>query len=138
MIVHQIVDINEDINNSISKALEYLCKENNINYKNQEYKVLFSNEKLFLNHNDIVFTSGSKKYLSFYGKVYTNKNKTITETVHLENDKVIINPHENSLLIIRGGVGNSTKVEEDQEILYFYIAPKYFLKLHDGLSWQTL
>jgi hypothetical protein len=138
MTVYYTTTVDENINKSIRDAVEYLCKENNINYKKQEYKVLFSNEKLLLKNNNVVFTSGSNNYLSFYGKAYLDKNKNIVETVYLENSTATVNPTENSLLVIRGGVGNSTTVEEDKDVLYFYVVPNYLLKLHDQSSWQTL
>jgi hypothetical protein len=127
-----------DINKSINEAVESMCKENNINYKKQDYKILFSKETLFFKNNDVSFTSGSKNYLSFYGKVYLTKNDKVTETIHLASSAVVIDTPENSILVLGGGVKNSTKVENDKEILHFYIAPNHLLRYHDSKLWQTL
>jgi hypothetical protein len=121
---------------SIKTLLDYMCKENKINQKSQDYKILFSNEKVFKKHNSVLFTSGSKKYLSFYGKLYSNKKNKISETIHLEDETVTFEVFDNTVLIIFGGVNNSTNVEEEESILYFYIAPKIMLDLQEPGKWQ--
>jgi len=138
MTAYKLFIIEDSLNKTIKKITEEMCKENKINYKNQEYKVLFSNEKILFKNNDIRFTSGSKKTLSFYGKIYLNKKETIVETIHLENNLVKIKPENNNCLIVCGGIDNSTVVEHDEELLYFYIAPKHMLEMHDPKTWQTL
>lgn len=121
---------------SIKTLLDYMCKENKINQKSQDYKILFSNEKVFKKHNSILFTSGSKKYLSFYGKLYSNKKNKIIETIHLKNETIAFEVFEDTALIIFGGVNNSTNVEEEENILYFYIAPKVMLEMQEPGKWQ--
>jgi len=138
MINYYLTAIDGNIDKTISKAVESICKANNINYKKQEYKILFSNQMLSFRNNDVVFTSGSKKYLSFYGRVHTNKNEKIIEKIYLENTLVTIDPPENSVLIMLGGVESSTEVNQDNDILHFYIAPSHLLELHDPSSWKTL
>jgi hypothetical protein len=138
MISYSIININENIFNSIVHQVKFMCKENNINYEKQKYKILFSNEKIFYENNDVKFTSGIKKYLSFYGKVYLNKKETIVEKVHLENDLFVFTPENNDILIISGGIDNSTIVKNDEELLHFYVAPSNFLELQDLKLWQVL
>jgi hypothetical protein len=138
MINYYLTEIDESIDKSISKAVERMCKANNINYTKQEYKILFSSQLLSLKNNNVVFTSGAKKYLSFYGRVYMNKDKKIIEKIHLDNTLVVIDPPENSILVVLGGVQTSTEVEQDSQVLHFYVAPAHLLKLHDPLSWKTL
>jgi len=121
---------------SIKTLLEYMCKENRINQKSQDYKILFSNEKVFKEHNSVLFTSGSKKYLSFYGKLYLNKKNKISETIYLEDETITFEAFKDTVLIISGGVNNSTNVEDEENILYFYIAPKIMLDLQEPGKWQ--
>jgi hypothetical protein len=123
---------------SITTLLEYMCKENKINQKSQDYKILFSNEKVFKKNNSILFTSGSKKYLSFYGKLYLDKKNKISETIYLEDETITFEVFEDTVLIISGGVSNSTMVEDDENILYFYIAPKVMLDMQEPGKWQDL
>ncbi len=123
---------------SIQKVLDFMCKENNINQKRQNYKILFNKEKLFPKYNDTLFTSGSKKYLSFYGKIYLDEDSTALETIHLDNNNIVIKPSVNSLLVIFGGIKNSTVVENEEDVLYFYIAPSIMLGMQDPGKWQDL
>lgn len=123
---------------SIRTLLTFMCKENNINQERQKYKVLFNNEQVLTQHNGLMFTSGSKKYMSFYGKIYLNKNINMVETIVTGGDNVIIEPYANSILMISGGVNNSTTVQNDQDVLYFYIAPEYLLELQDSQKWENL
>jgi hypothetical protein len=123
---------------SITTLLEYMCKENKITQKSQDYKILFSNEKVFKKNNSILFTSGSKKYLSFYGKLYLDKKNKISETIYLEDETITFEVFEDTVLIISGGVSNSTMVEDDENILYFYIAPKVMLDMQEPGKWQDL
>jgi hypothetical protein len=85
-----------------------------------------------------LFTSGSKKYLSFYGKVYLNKDSKIVETIHLDNQDIVIHPSVNSILIMSGGVKNSTVVENEEDVLYFYIAPTLMLDMHEPGKWEYI
>lgn len=123
---------------SITIAVKAMCKENRINYEKQKYKILFSNETLFAKNNDIRFTSGSKKYLCFYGKSYSNKNGNISETIYLKDRPVNFNPENDKALLILGGIENSTAVDNDENLLHFYIAPSSLIGLQDPLLWQTL
>lgn len=138
MTEYKVVDIKDNLFESIAKEIEIICKENNINYKKQEYRVLFTNEKILHKHNDLKFTSGIKKYLCFYGKSYLNKTSKISESIYLQNEIVSIEPETNSILIISGGIDNSTVVEKDEELTYFYVAPTYLLGLQDPKLWQIL
>lgn len=130
--------IEGDTSKSINILIQEICKTNNINYNKQKYKILFSNEKIYFKNNDVKFTSGLKKYLCFYGKIYLNKKSKIIETIYLDNDLFKIEPEINNILIISGGINNSTIVEHDEELLYFYIAPSFFLEMQDPKTWQTL
>ncbi len=123
---------------SIQKFLGFMCKENNISQKRQDYKILIKEERLFPKDNDILFTSGSKKYLSFYGKIYLSNNSKILETIYQDDQKTTLEPSVNSLLIISGGVKNSTIVESEESIRYFYIAPNHLLGLQDPEKWQDI
>lgn len=123
---------------SITTAVKVMCKQNNINYEKQNYNVLFSNEKLFVKNNNVKFTSGSKKYLSFYGKLYSNKNGKIIENIYLKDSLITLEPEINNFLMISGGVENSTVVNNDEELLYFYVAPQTMLKMQDPGLWQNL
>ena len=118
-----ISDVGNNVNVTIKTLVKSMCKENKINYEKQKYNVLFSNEKMFIKNNDLKFTSGSKDILSFYGKVYLNKNGKLVENIFLDDNTVQIEPKETDIIIISGGVDNSTVVEIDQELLYFYVAP---------------
>lgn len=138
MINYHLTTIDRSIDKSIANAVERICKANNINYKKQEYKILFSNHNLSSKNNDVVFVSGSKKYLSFYGRVYLNKNQKVIEKIYSDNTIVTIDPPGNSILVVLGGVETSTIVEHDKDVLHFYIAPAHLLELHDPLSWKTL
>lgn len=123
---------------SIKSLLSLMCKENNINQERQNYKILLNKERILVENNNISFTSGSKKYMSFYGKIYLNKNINMSETVNVEGQEIIIGPYENSILIISGGAKNSTSVQEDQDVLYFYIAPSHLLDLQDPTKWENI
>jgi hypothetical protein len=138
MIHYLVSDIKKDINSTIKELVEYLCKENKINYKKQEYKLLFSNEKMLSQNNDMKFTSGSKNDLSFYGKIYLNKNGKVVESIYIEDDVIEVEPKDTELLIMYGGTKNSTTVEVDQELPYFYVAPSYLLEMQDLNLWQDL
>lgn len=138
MIEYNISKIDDSYIESIKTLLEYMCKENKINKKSQEYKILFSDEKVLKKHNSVLFTSGSKKYLSFYGKIYLNKKNKIIETIHLEDGPISFEVFDNTILIILGGINNSTNVEDEENILYFYIAPKAMLELQEPGKWQDL
>lgn len=138
MTYYKLVEIKDSLLESIAKEIESICKENNINYKKQEYRILFCNEKVLYKNNGIRFTSGIKKYLCFYGKTYLNKTGKITESIDLENEIVNLDPESNDALIIFGGVDNSTLVEKDEELLHFYVAPTHLLGLQDPKLWQIL
>ncbi len=138
MIYYKLVDIKDSINNTINLLVQDICKENKVNYEKQNYKVLFSNEKILAKNNDIKFTSGSKKSLSFYGKIYSNKNGKIVETIYLKDDIVHLEPNSSSLLIMYDSIDNSTKVDNDEDLLHFYVAPEILLGMQDPLLWETL
>lgn len=138
MIEYRLFKIQDNINNTINLLVQDICKENKINYQKQEYKILFSNEKILVKHNDIKFTSGSKKSLSFYGKTYLSKKSKIVENVYLKDNIVKFEPEKDSLLIMCEGIDNSTFVENDEDLTYFYVAPKALIKLQDPTLWQSL
>jgi len=138
MMEYSVLKIENSNIESITTLLEYMCKENKITQKSQDYKILFSNEKVFKKNNSILFTSGSKKYLSFYGKLYLDKKNKISETIYLEDETITFEVFEDTVLIISGGVSNSTMVEDDENILYFYIAPKVMLDMQEPGKWQDL
>jgi hypothetical protein len=123
---------------TIKTLIQNICKENKINYEKQEYSILFSNENMFLKNNDIKFTSGSRNILSFYGKIYLNKKGKLIENIFLDNEIVKLEPKETDLIVICGGIENSTFVEIDQELLYFYVAPSSLLDAQQPKLWQTL
>jgi hypothetical protein len=135
---YSFVDIVNNEFESIQELLGVMCKKNKINQYRQDYRIIFSSEKIFVRNNGVRFTSGSKKYLSFYGKIYLNKNGKIIETVHIDDKDVFFSASNNSLLMISGGISNSTVLEYDQEIMYFYIAPKSMLELQDIKNWQKV
>jgi hypothetical protein len=135
---YSLVDLDNEVDIVIKKITQGLCKENSINYQKQQYRILFSSEDVFLKNNDIRFTSGLKKYLSFYGKVYLNKKGRIIENIHLQNNTITLEPNQNSLLVLSGGINNSTFVENDENLLHFYIAPNSMLGLQDQDLWKSL
>ena len=138
MTYYTLSTVKDDAHKSINILIQDICKINNINYNKQKYKILFSNEKIYFKNNDIKFTSGSKKYLCFYGKIYLNKKNKIIETIYLDNDLIKIEPEINNILIISGGTDNSTVLECDEELLHFYVAPSSLLEMQDPKTWQTL
>lgn len=138
MIDYIVKEIDRDHNDLIKDLTKTICKENKINYDSQNYKLFFSNEKLLPKNNSVRFVSGSKKYLCFYGKIYINKVNSIIENIHLQDETVSIEPQNNSLLIMCGGIENSTVVENDEELLHFYVAPSHMVELQDPSLWQTL
>ena len=138
MIEYIVSDVGNDANSTIKRLIKSICKENKINYEKQEYNISFSNENMFLKNNNLKFTSGAKNILSFYGKIYLNKKGKIIENVFLHDDIIKLEPKETDLIVICGGVDNSTVVEIDQELLYFYVAPSSLLKLQQPNLWQTL
>jgi hypothetical protein len=138
MIKYIVSNLGNDTNSTIKTLVQSICKENKINYEKQEYHVLFSNESMLLKNNDLKFTSGSKNILSFYGKIYLNKKGKIIENIFLHDDIIKLEPKETDLIVICGGVDNSTVVEIDQDLLYFYVAPSSLLKLQQSKLWQTL
>lgn len=138
MIDYILFDVKDNTNSTIKELVKDMCKENKINYIKQEYKILFSNEKMIVANNEVKFTSGSKKDLSFYGKVYLNKNGNVIENIFLQDNVVKVEPKETDILIISGGIDNSTVVEFDQELVYFYIAPTYSLEAQKPDLWQNL
>lgn len=127
-----------DILKSITSTVKEICKKNRINYEKQEYKVLFSNETLFLKNNELRFTSGSKKYLCFYGRSYSNKKGKIVETIYLKDNLFDFVTEDNQALLVFGGIENSTIVDNDENLLHFYVAPKSLLELQDPALWQTI
>jgi hypothetical protein len=133
-----LFDIQDNINITIKTSIKSMCKEKKINYIKQDYKILFSSEKNLITNNEVKFTSGSKDNLSFYGKVYLNKKGKIIENIFLKDYVVKLEPKENQIVIISGGLDNSTFVEIDQELLYFYIAPNNLLEAQKPNSWQSL
>lgn len=135
---YRLVNIKDNINNTINLLVQDICKENKINYEKQEYKVLFSNEKIFVKNNDIKFTSGAKKSLSFYGKVYSKKKGNVIESIYLKDEVIHLKVNNDSLLIMCEGIENSTEVDNDQELLHFYVAPGNLLIMQDPLLWQTI
>lgn len=135
---YNLFNVDADIVKSINIAVRTMCKENKINYERQSYKILFSNETLFVKNNGIKFTSGSKRYLCFYGKIYSNKKGIITESVYLKDNTVVLKPKLDSALIISGGINNSSMVDNDENLLHFYVAPETLLGLQHPDSWQTL
>lgn len=136
--VYLLVDAQNISKSKIAQAVNILCKENKINYEKQEYKILFSNEDILLQNNNIRFTSGLKKYLSFYGKIYLNKIGNITEDIYLQDKTISLKPNTNSFLVICGGIDNSTTVDHDESLLHFYVAPSYLLDLQDQKLWQSI
>lgn len=138
MIYYMIVDIKDDINNVISLLVQNICKENKINYQKQEYKILFSNEKMLVRNNDIKFTSGTKNALSFYGKLYSDKKGKVIEKIYLKDDVITFEPKHDNLLIMFEGIDNSTIVDDDQDLLYFYVAPNNLITMQDPSLWQDL
>lgn len=133
-----VSDVASSPNVTIKTLVQSMCKENKINYEKQNYNVLFSNEKMFIKNNDLKFTSGSKDILSFYGKIYLNKKGKLIENIFLDDNAVQIEPKETDIIVISGGVDNSTVVEIDQELLYFYVAPSYLLEAQQPNLWQSL
>jgi len=130
--------IDDDVDIKINSLVKDMCKKNKINYEKQDYRILFSDEKIPLTHNDVKFTSGSKKYLSFYGKIYLNKTSRIFESLYLDSGLITIEPKRTELILVCGGVENSTVVETDERILHFYVAPNHLLELQDPLLWKSL
>jgi hypothetical protein len=131
-------EIKDSQTESIKTLLDFMCRENKIYKERQNYKIYFNKERIFTKHNHVLFTSGSKKYLSFYGKVYLNKDSKIVETIHLDNQDIVIHPSVNSILIMSGGVKNSTVVENEEDVLYFYIAPTLMLDMHEPGKWEYI
>jgi len=138
MTEYKLVKIEDSINETITFIVQDICKENKINYEKQEYKVLFSNEKILVKNNDVKFTSGSKNSLSFYGKIYSNKRGRVIESIYLKDDAIHLEPNNNSLLIICEGIKNSTKVDDDQDLLHFYVAPANLIIMQDPSLWQAI
>lgn len=138
MTEYKIANIEDSIHKTINLIVQDICKENKINYQKQEYRVLFSNEKILVKNKDIKFTSGAKKSLSFYGKIYLNKKGKIIESIYLKDNIVQLEPKTKSLLIMCEGINNSTLVENDEILTYFYVAPQAFIKLQDPTLWQNL
>jgi hypothetical protein len=138
MTEYSFTEIKDSEIESIKTLLGFMCKENNIHQERQNYKISFNKEKIFIKNNHVLFTSGSKKYLSFYGKVYLNQDSKIIETIHSESQNITIEPSANSVLIISGGVSNSTTVENEEDVLYFYIAPSLMLDMHEPGKWQNI
>lgn len=133
-----LVDIEDSIDKTITKTIKSLCKENKINYEKQQYKILFCSEKIFFKNNNVRFTSGSSKDLSFYGKVYLNKTGKIAESIYIQDKAINLEPNTNNLLVISGGIDNSTIVDHDESLLHFYVAPSYLLELQDQKLWQSI
>ena len=128
----------EEVNKTIKSIVENMCKENKINYNKQNYMISFSDEQVLFENNGIRFTSGSKKLLSFYGKVYLDKNKKIIECIHVNEKGEFIEIEENGILVISGGIQNSTFIKNYEEIMHFYVAPKHMLNWQNPENWQTL
>lgn len=135
---YSIFSLDSNLIESITVTVKTMCKENKINYEKQGYKILFSNETLFTKNNGIKFTSGSKKYLCFYGRSYSNKKENISETIYLKDGPIIFNPDNDKALLISGGIDNSTIVDNDENLLHFYVAPSSLLGLQDPDLWQNL
>jgi hypothetical protein len=138
MIQYKISDISDSVHNTINLMVQDICKENKINYQKQEYRILFSNEKILVKNKDIKFTSGAKKSLSFYGKIYLNKKGKIIESIYLKDNLLQLEPKPNSLLIMCEGIDNSTLVENDEILTHFYVAPEALTRLQDPTLWQNL
>lgn len=130
------IDDNTDI--TIKNLVKKMCNNNKINYEKQDYQVLFSNEDFLVKNNNVKFTSGSEKYLCFYGKIYLDKKNKIIESIHLQNSMINLEPKNKDILIVFGGIKNSTIVEHDEKLLCFYVAPTYLLEMQDPKTWKIL
>jgi hypothetical protein len=135
---YKLVKIEDSIKETITFIVQDICKENKINYEKQDYRVLFSNEKILVKNNDVKFTSGSKNSLSFYGKIYSNKRGRVIESIYLKDDAINLEPNNNSLLIVCEGIKNSTTVDDDQDLLHFYVAPANLTIMQDPSLWQAI
>ena len=131
-IVSNDIDYIENIKNQI----EILCIENNINKNKQNYKILILTETI--SPNKMIFTSGSKKTLSFYGRVYLGTGNKIKEKIHEDETIKEFYLKPNSLIIIRGGTYSSTEVERDTQILSFYVAPSSMVSHLTLDNWELL
>ena len=138
MIDFMLSEIDGSESETIQLMLNSMCKQNRINQEKQHYKIFFSNEKIYVRNNEVQFTSGSTKYLSFYGKVYIKTSGKVLEKIYSNNGVVEFEPPDASILMIYGGTNNSTIVEHDEDILYFYIAPSHMLDMQNPENWQTL
>jgi hypothetical protein len=129
---------NKDIKETIKLTVEDMCKKNRINYNKQNYMISFSEEQVLFKNNGTPFTSGSKKTLSFYGKIYSDKNKKIIECIHVDEKRDYVEIDGDGILVICGGIQNSTFIKHYEEITHFYVAPSGMLEWQNPENWETL
>lgn len=132
----KIVDNSINYMDDIKKQIEILCIENNINKNKQNYKILVLNETIV--PNNLIFTSGSRKTLSFYGRVCIDAGNRIKEKIYEGKTVQEFYLKHNSLIIIRGGTHSSTEVEKNTQVLSFYIAPESMVSHLSLDNWQLL
>jgi hypothetical protein len=120
----------------IGNELKTLCIENNINYNKQNYKILIVEETL--KDSELIFTSGSSKTLSFYGRVYLDSDAQIVEKIHNQGGVDEHHMVRNSFIIISGGTKSSTRLSEDVQVLSFYIAPKSLIDGQFADNWKSV
>lgn len=132
----KIVDNSTNYIDDIKKQIDILCIENNINKNRQNYKILILNEIIV--PNNLVFTSGSRKTLSFYGRVYIDTGKKIKEKIYEGKTMQEFYLSPSSLIVIRGGTHSSTEIEENTQVLSFYVAPESMVSHLVLDNWQVL
>jgi len=130
--------IKNSLAETILEQVELMCIANNINKEKQHY-YLYVEEELFKKvNNDIPFVSGSRKYLSFYGRVYIEDGAIARESIFLQEEVRNVEVITKELIIICGGVKSSTNVKSDTKVLSFYIAPEHLLLGLDLSKWNKL
>jgi hypothetical protein len=131
-IICGLVDYKKEIKNQVY----LLCAENNININKQNYKILIFNETLKPSNN--IFTSGSRKTLSFYGRVYLDIDKKIKEKIYGSGVTQEFEILPNSLIIMSSGTHSSTELTEDVDILSFYVAPSSLVDSFHFDNWELM
>jgi hypothetical protein len=118
---------------NIKAIIQNLCKEQNINFEKQDYKIsgIFNNIE-----NNTWYSLCSKKLFNFFGKYYLTDN--VLETFKNQTDEYNISVNKNDLVIALHHFYNKTYSETESKCIEFYVAPSAFVRNFKEEEWTIL
>lgn len=118
---------------NIKKIIQDFCKEKDINFEKQDYKIsgIFNNIE-----NNTWYSLCSKKLFNFFGKYYLDDN--ILETFKNQTDEYNILVNKNNIIIALHHFYNKTYSAVDSKCIEFYVAPSAFVRNFKEDEWTNL